>query len=72
MNSTEARNSGAEIRQNCQWIEAGAEKIKTQLAKAKKSNDTLKSKLNHTEIKLIDQMYIEETNKLDEKYDVLE
>ena len=43
------------------------EKLKTQLTKAKKANDTLRNELNHTRIKLKDQ--IEETNKLDEKYD---
>ena len=46
------------------------EKLKTQLAKAEKANDTLRNELNHTRTKLNDQ--IEETNKLDEKYDDLE
>ena len=46
------------------------EKLKTQLTKAEKANDTLRNELNHTRIKLKDQ--IEETNKLDEKYDDLE
>ena len=46
------------------------EKLKTQLTKAEKANDTLRNELNHTRIKLKDQ--IEETYKLDEKYDDLE
>ena len=46
------------------------EKLKTQLTKAEKANDTLRNELNHTRIKLKDQ--IEETNKLDKKYDGLE
>ena len=40
------------------------------LTKAEKANDTLRNELNHTRIKLKDQ--IEETNKLDETYDDLE
>ena len=46
------------------------EKLKTQLSKAKKANDTLRNELSHTRMKLNDQ--IEETNRLDEKYDYLE
>ena len=46
------------------------EKLKTQLTKAKKANDTLRNELNHTRIKLKDQ--IEKTNKLDEKCDDFE
>ena len=46
------------------------EKLKTQLTKDEKANDTLRNELNHTRIKLKDQ--IEETTKLDEKYDDLE
>ena len=46
------------------------EKLKTQLTKAEKANDTLRNELNHMRIKLKDQ--IEETYKLDEKYDDLE
>ena len=46
------------------------EKLKTQLNKAEKASDTLRNELNHTRIKLKDQ--IEETYKLDEKYDDLE
>ena len=46
------------------------EKLKTQLTKAEKANDTLTNELNHTKMKLKDQ--IEETNNLDEKYDHLE
>ena len=46
------------------------ENLKTQLAKAEKANDTLGNELKHTGIKLKDQ--IEETDKLDEKYDDLE
>lgn len=46
------------------------EKLQSQLTKAEKANDTLRNELNHTRIKLKDQ--IEETYKLDEKYDHLE
>lgn len=46
------------------------EKLQSQLTKAEKANDTLRNELNHTRIKLKDQ--IEETYKLDEKYDDLE
>ena len=46
------------------------ENLKAQLAKAEKANDTLRSELKHTRIKLKDQ--IEETDKLNEKYDDLE
>ena len=46
------------------------EKLKTQVTKAEKANDTLRNELNHTRIELKDQ--IEEKNKLDEKYDDLE
>ena len=46
------------------------EKLKTQLTKAEKANDTLRNELNHIRIKLKDQ--IEEMNKLDEKNDDLE
>ena len=46
------------------------EKLKSQLTKAEKANDTLRDELNHTRMKLKDQ--IEEMNKLDEKYDDLE
>ena len=46
------------------------EKLKTQLTKAKRANDTLRNELNDTRIKLKDR--IEETNKLDEKYYDLE
>ena len=46
------------------------EKLKTQLTKAEKANDTLRDELNHIRMKLKDQ--IEEMNKLDEKHDVLE
>ena len=46
------------------------EKLKTKLTKAEKANDTLRNELNHTRMKLKDQ--IEETNNLDEKYDDLE
>lgn len=46
------------------------EKLKTKLTKAEKPNDTLRNELNHTRMKLKDQ--IEETNNLDEKYDDLE
>ena len=41
------------------------EKLKTQLTKAEKANDTLRNELNHIRMKLKDQ--IEEMNKLDEK-----
>ena len=46
------------------------EKLKTQLTKAEKGNETLRDELNHTRIKLKHQ--IEEMNNLDEKYDDLE
>ena len=46
------------------------EKLKTQLTKAEKANDTLRDELNHIRMKLKDQ--IEEMNKLDEKHDDLE
>ena len=41
------------------------EKLKMQLTKAQKANDMLRNEVNHTRIKLKDQ--IEETNKLDKK-----
>ena len=46
------------------------EKLKTQLTKAERANDTLRDELNHIRMKLKDQ--IEEMNKLDEKHDDLE
>ena len=46
------------------------EKLKMQLSKAEKTNDTLRNELSHTRRKLNDQ--IEETNRLDDKYDDLE
>ena len=46
------------------------EKLKTQLTKTERANDTLRDELKHTRIKLKDQ--IEETNKLVENYDDLE
>ena len=46
------------------------EKLKTQLTKAEKANDALRDELNHTRIKLKDQ--IEEMNNLGGKYDDLE
>ena len=46
------------------------EKLKTQLTKTEKANDTLREELNHIRMRLKDQ--IEEINKLDEKYDDLE
>ena len=46
------------------------EKLQTQLTKVKKVNDTLRDELNHTRMKVKDQ--IEETNKLDQRYDDLE
>ena len=46
------------------------EKLKTQLTKAEKRNETLRDELNHTRIELKHQT--EEMNNLDEKYDDLE
>ena len=46
------------------------EKLRTQLTKAEKANDTLRDELNHIRMKLKDQ--IKEMNKLDEKHDDLE
>ena len=45
-------------------------KLKTNLTKAEKVNDTLRNELNHTRMKLKD--HIEEMNNLEEKYDDLE
>ena len=49
--------------------ERETEKLKTQLPKAEKANDTLRDELNHIRMKLKDQ--IEEMNKLNEKHDDL-
>lgn len=46
------------------------ETLKTELMQAEKANDTLRNELNHTRMKLKDQ--IEEMNNFNEKYDDLD
>ena len=66
----ELRQEILELKSAVKVNQGETEKLKMQLTKAEKANDTLRDELNHIRMKLKDQ--IEEMNKLDEKHDDLE